>query len=550
MWEYMERAEDCADEIDKIYDEAYKYLKGESNKIFTRVKDRYNLSDKEAEKILNKSKSLDIKDVKKELKKGIPTEEKTKLLAEIESPAYAFRLKRFERMQDNIDDLMTNVYKREKKASTKHYTELAKESYDKSNYDIQQRLNKGFEVPRLNEKKIDKLLKSKWSGENYSKRIWGRTQDVADKLKREMVVSLMTGKTNREVAKSIEERFGSTSYQARRLVRTESCYIANQTEIMSYKDSGIDKYEYCATLDLRTSPQCQKLDGKVFNVDDAQAGVNLPPMHPFCRSTTLAYFDDDIEDEVNEELGEATETRRAYIPEKGNSELIENMSYEEWKKRYVVDEKSEKGIENKNNSDIIKVPRVDIRTKEPLKEYTVEEINDIAKQTAEIADKYTDRKSKWSGNIVINDKGISGKLWNCDITTPLLTTPHILLHEHLHAHSISYYDYNTYIKNEGIEEATVQFFAQEISKIENIIIESSKYDDLVEGLKIINKVLNSGLVSDFDFAKKLFEINVNDRIGWLYENIRTKSIELNLSIKKSTELYKYIQDIESWCRNE
>lgn len=396
MWRYMESAEDCGDEIDLIYEEAMKYLIGEGNKIFTKVMDRYGLSDKEAKKILSKSKSLDLKDVKKEIRKGIPTEEKQKLLSEIESPAYAFRIKRFERMQDNIEGLMRDVYKREKRVSTRHYTDLAEESYNRNNFYIQQRLGVGFEVPQLNEKKIDRLLKSKWSGKNYSKRIWGRTQDVADKLKREMVISLMTGKTNREVAKSIEERFGSTAYQARRLVRTESCYIANQTEIMSYEDSGIEKYEYCATLDLRTSPQCQKLDGKIFKVKDAQAGVNLPPMHPFCRSTTLAYFDDDIEEEVKAELGEAKETRRAYIPKENDSELIENMSYEEWKKKYVVEDIDYENVKQENVINNKEVEKVSARIK---KEATVKENNDIQKElemTMEQAKENAERQIKKS----------------------------------------------------------------------------------------------------------------------------------------------------------
>ena len=396
MWRYMESAEDCGDEIDLIYEEAMKYLIGEGNKIFTKVMDRYGLSDKEAKKILSKSKSLDLKDVKKEIRKGIPTEEKQKLLSEIESPAYAFRIKRFERMQNNIEGLMRDVYKREKRVSTRHYTDLAEESYNRNNFYIQQRLGVGFEVPQLNEKKIDRLLKSKWSGKNYSKRIWGRTQDVADKLKREMVISLMTGKTNREVAKSIEERFGSTAYQARRLVRTESCYIANQTEIMSYEDSGIEKYEYCATLDLRTSPQCQKLDGKIFKVKDAQAGVNLPPMHPFCRSTTLAYFDDDIEEEVKEELGEAKETRRAYIPKENDSELIENMSYEEWKKKYVVEDIDYENVKQENVINNKEVEKVSARIK---KEATVKENNDIQKElemTMEQAKENAERQIKKS----------------------------------------------------------------------------------------------------------------------------------------------------------
>ena len=46
-------------------------------------------------------------------------------------------------------------------------------------------------------------------------------------------------------------------------------------------------------LDSRTSKICNELDGKRFKVKDRQAGTNYPPMHPFCRSTTIAVIDVD-----------------------------------------------------------------------------------------------------------------------------------------------------------------------------------------------------------------------------------------------------------------
>ncbi|MCC8100442.1 MAG: minor capsid protein [Clostridiales bacterium] len=40
-------------------------------------------------------------------------------------------------------------------------------------------------------------------------------------------------------------------------------------------------------LALRTSEICRRLGGQRFPVTEAQAGTNLPPMHPHCRSTTM-----------------------------------------------------------------------------------------------------------------------------------------------------------------------------------------------------------------------------------------------------------------------
>ena len=47
-----------------------------------------------------------------------------------------------------------------------------------------------------------------------------------------------------------------------------------------------------ATLDNRTSDACQELDGKVIAVSKAVVGLNYPPLHPYCRSTTIPYFED------------------------------------------------------------------------------------------------------------------------------------------------------------------------------------------------------------------------------------------------------------------
>lgn len=47
------------------------------------------------------------------------------------------------------------------------------------------------------------------------------------------------------------------------------------------------------------------MNGKVFNIDEAIQGVNVPPLHPNCRSTVAAYFppkDYTVTIETEEEL--------------------------------------------------------------------------------------------------------------------------------------------------------------------------------------------------------------------------------------------------------
>ena len=38
------------------------------------------------------------------------------------------------------------------------------------------------------------------------------------------------------------------------------------------------------------------MDGNVYDVEDAEEGVNLPPMHPSCQCWIVEYEDDDTDD--------------------------------------------------------------------------------------------------------------------------------------------------------------------------------------------------------------------------------------------------------------
>ena len=44
-----------------------------------------------------------------------------------------------------------------------------------------------------------------------------------------------------------------------------------------------------AKIDKKTSKICHSLNDKVFKVKDMIPGINAPPMHPWCRSTTVPH---------------------------------------------------------------------------------------------------------------------------------------------------------------------------------------------------------------------------------------------------------------------
>lgn len=328
MFELLQSAEDAADIISKVYLKASRYLSFQMQGVFERFMTKHKLTEPEARRLLGMVQDkASLKALIRQLKNSDMAKEKAELIRELEAPAYQSRIERMQQLQNQIDLTMQQVYEQEKQVSTAFYMDLANEAYYRSMFDIQQRSGIGYSFAHIDPKQIDRVVGSKWSGRNYSKRIWGNTKALAQDLKEELLIDLLTGRTEFEVSKILANKFAQGASNARRLVRTESCYLSNQMEMESYKESGIEKYRFVATLDLRTSKICASLDGQLFLVSEQLPGKNCPPMHPWCRSTTIAYISDE---------DFARMQRRARDPETGKTYLVPaTMNYQEWYKKYV-----------------------------------------------------------------------------------------------------------------------------------------------------------------------------------------------------------------------
>jgi phage head morphogenesis protein, SPP1 gp7 family len=332
----MDKAEKQADKFDEIYRQSKAYLDKQINKIFDKFQRDYGLSERDARHVLKNVKGQkDLNELRKVLEARPNDPNIQRLLADLDSPAYAYRMKRLERLSADLDLMRESIYHSEKKGSDSFYSDLMKDSYYRATFDLQQQTGLAYSFSDLPETEIKRLQGLKWTGEAYSDRIWSNTGALASSVKDELLVSLMTGRSVRDTSQAIAERFEVGQNKARRLVRTESAFFHNQMELLSYEDAEITKYKFVAVLDKRTSHICQEHDNKVYDTDKAVPGVNYPPLHPWCRSTTIAH-DDDIDYSKLE--------RRARNPETGKVEYVPaDMSYKEWYSKYVVkDEKEQK----------------------------------------------------------------------------------------------------------------------------------------------------------------------------------------------------------------
>jgi SPP1 gp7 family putative phage head morphogenesis protein len=134
-----------------------------------------------------------------------------------------------------------------------------------------------------------------------------------------------------------------SKYAANRLIRTESAYVAGQTTAVAYDECGIERYEYMATLDNRTSKKCSDNDGKIFDLKDKEVGVNWPPLHPHCRSQTCPTIDGLTREGLTRAARDAN-GKTVYVP-RGMSFSL----WEKWQKGGAPSNVSEWMKQNQSN---------------------------------------------------------------------------------------------------------------------------------------------------------------------------------------------------------
>lgn len=247
------------------YAEATKQLKGTEYKVWRKQLDEYMQE-------------------WKQLKRTAPVEAK-KLWLEIETLSARSRISRLDTIRTQIDIELSKV------------SSEAVESTRKALYgvygDTYQEVMKDLGIKSMfSDSMVKAVIDRPWSGANYSSRLWGNSEKLARVLKQEVTTGMIQGINLKTMGKRISDRIeGAKKNDVERLLRTEVNYTMNQATLDGYKDAKIEKYTFDATLDSRTSQICAGLNGETFELSKAVVGVNYPPMHPRCRSTTTPVID-------------------------------------------------------------------------------------------------------------------------------------------------------------------------------------------------------------------------------------------------------------------
>ena len=298
--------------IEEAYNQALRNLTNELREMYRAYYRRY--------------RGLDPSNLKEKIPNGT-LKQFQKAVAELglELPEnYQGRLSRIEHLYAQAWLEAQKAGQMEKAISDEAYSEIYQEEYYHNAYDVARGTNTAPVFSILDQGTVDQVLNTKFYGENYSERIWSNTNVFADELQQLLTSAIASGQGPQKTIRQLRERFGVRKYYAERLLRTETNYFHNQAELDSYAELGISKYKILATLDMRTSEICQRMDGKTYYIKKAKVGINYPPLHPNCRTTVVAVLN-----------GWAPKERGARDAG-GNAVTVRgDMSYKEWKGQYI-----------------------------------------------------------------------------------------------------------------------------------------------------------------------------------------------------------------------
>lgn len=325
MYNAMQTAEDAAEELKKVYFLASDEITEEIKRIARRFQLKHKLTEKDARRLLSKVKNPEDITMLIQALKANP--QMADLAAELESQAYAARIRRLQATQEAMDAAALGIFGKVRKKMTDVLSKIGQASYFHEIFGLQQRAGAAFAISPLDQKRLETVLKRRWSGQNFSARLWKDTDRLAAAVKEQILLELLTGKREHDISQEIAARFSVGYNDARRLIRTEASYVTNQMQLEAYKEMGVTKYIYVATLDLRTSKICRSLDKKTFEVKDATVGVNYPPMHPWCRSTTMEWVSAELLAKMEQNAWDPVNQRTVTVPA--------DMTYEQWYDKYV-----------------------------------------------------------------------------------------------------------------------------------------------------------------------------------------------------------------------
>lgn len=149
----------------------------------------------------------------------------------------------------------------------------------------------------------DHYIKVPWcqDGKTYSDRLYGHVSQFQQKLAFVLEEGITKGKGLDWMMDSWRKLTGSTAYDTARLLKTETMAMWSQTTKSAYLEMGIQYVEILG--DALCGGICLDYVGGAIPLAEAEIGDLLPPYHPNCACSYVAYEEAVPIELIEEEYG-------------------------------------------------------------------------------------------------------------------------------------------------------------------------------------------------------------------------------------------------------
>lgn len=327
----LNRGEEYEATTRREYAKAQAAIRKEVNAFYQRfAKNNGGMSLADARQMLRKGELAEFKwSVEDYIKAGRENAIDQRWMKELENASIRVRVSRLEALQLQMRQHIEVLFGKQQASASRLLRGIYKDGYYNSVFELQKGIGLGSSFAKLDKTQIEKLLSTPWApdGSNFSARIWRDRTKLVGELQTTLTQGLIRGTSADQLIGEFALRMNVSISDAKRIILTESAYFANQASLDGFKALGVENFRYVATLDSRTSFKCREMDGKVFKLEEAQPGVNVPPLHAHCRSVTIPHF----EDNVQERAGEGPNGEEKMFPG--------DMNYKEWAEQNVPPDK-------------------------------------------------------------------------------------------------------------------------------------------------------------------------------------------------------------------
>lgn len=307
-----------AKQLKENYRKCISEIEKEINAFYGKYATDNKISIEEAKQILNRSELKSFKEnIQDILAMGKKEDFTDAQMSKFKTLYTKAKISRLDELQANIKWELDKLTKTNENEIGNLLKNTYENQYYHSVFDTEQFKGFSSSFSSLNNEVVERAIKTKWLGDNYSSNLWKNEAKLINTLEQEIPRGLSLGYNPRKLTRDIvSKRVDKQGYNNTvRLIRTEYNKIQTDATMKGYKAAGIKQYQILATLDSRTSDICRDMNEEIYDISQAETGVTAPPFHPNCRTTTIAYFPkDEIDEMTDEELSN-----------------IGYITYDEWK---------------------------------------------------------------------------------------------------------------------------------------------------------------------------------------------------------------------------